>query len=154
LQPLEEVPSEPIAEETDNESVQASSLEKTTTKHTVDFMKEDKDLLPSNLEKKQHKKNSILNQNITNDNLHDVTDSNMKRAEERKKRLQKFHNLNFNNQVVLQDLEDEPAYKRQGLELDDIEHSSEEPVSRIVLDSKEDHIEIKNNNSFLHDNVD
>ena len=107
-----------------------------------------------NEEKKRDKKNSILNQNITNDDLNNVTDVNIKRAEERKKRLQKFHNLNFNNQVVLQDLEDEPAYKRQGLELDDIEHSSEEPVSRIVLDSKEDSIEIKNNNSFLHDNVD
>ena len=91
---------------------------------------------------------------VTNDDLNNVTDVNMKRAEERKKRLQKFHNLNFNNQVVLQDLEDEPAYKRQGLELDDVEHSAEEPVSRIILDSKEDNIEIKNNNSFLHDNVD
>ena len=101
------------------------------------------------------KKNSILNKDITNDNLHDVSDINIKRAEERKKRLQKFHNLNFNNQVVLQELEDEPAYKRQGLELDDVEHSSDEPVSRVTLDSKEDNsVEIKNNNSFLHDNVD
>ena len=72
------------------------------------------------------------------------------RAEERKKRLQKFHNLNFQNQVVLQALEDEPAYKRQGMELDEIEHSSSEPGARITLDSKEENIEIKNNNSFFH----
>ena len=78
----------------------------------------------------------------------------LKEPKNEKKRLQKFHNLNFNNQVVLQELEDEPAYKRQGLELDDIEHSSEEPVSRVTLASKENSVEIKNNNSFLHDNVD
>ena len=154
LQPSEEAVSAPVKEEIDSEATQELPLDNTAKKHTVDFIKEEKDLPTSNLEKKRHKKNSILNQNITNDQLHNVTDVNIKRAEERKKRLQKFHNLNFNNQVVLQDLEDEPAYKRQGLELDDIEHSSEEPVSRIVLDSKEDNIEIKNNNSFLHDNVD
>ena len=120
--------------------------------NTVEFANEN--LLESKPEKKINEKNSILNKDITHDNLHDVSDVNIKRAEERKKRLQKFHNLNFNNQVVLQELEDEPAYKRQGLELDDVEHSSEEPVSRVTLDSTEDSVEIKNNNSFLHDNVD
>ena len=99
-------------------------------------------------------KNSVLTEDIISDDIDNVSESNMKRAEERKKRLQKFHNLNFNNQVVLQELEDEPAYKRQGLELDDVSHSSEEPVSRVFLDSKEDQVELKNNNSFLHDNVD
>ena len=86
--------------------------------------------------------------------MDNISDVNIKRAEERKKRLQKFHNLNFNNQVVLKDLEDEPAYKRQGLELDDVEHSSLEPSSGIVLDAEDDNIELKSNNSFLHDNVD
>ena len=65
-----------------------------------------------------------------------------------------FHNLNFKNQVVLKELEDEPAYKRKGLELDEPEHSSAEPNSRVVLDANADDLEIKNNNSFLHDNVD
>ena len=83
-----------------------------------------------------------------------VVEQEKKAAEERKKRLQKFHNLNFNNQVVLKELEDEPAYKRQGLELDKIEHSSSESVSGFIIESQDEDLEIKNNNSFLHDNVD
>ena len=99
--------------------------------------------------------NKILaSKNIISDNLDEISDINIKRAEERKKRLQKFHNLNFNNQVVLKELEDEPAYKRQGLELEKIEHSSSESISGVIIESKDDDLEIKNNNSFLHDNVD
>ena len=89
-----------------------------------------------------------------NSDIQSISESNLKQAADRKKRLQKFHNLNFNNQKVLEDLESEPAYKRQGTELDEIEHSSSESISRIVLNSNNQDIEIKNNNSFLHDNVD
>ena len=100
------------------------------------------------------RKKIILHQDLVLENLDDVSELNIKRAEERKKRLQKFHNLNFNNQVVLKELEEEPAYKRQGLELNDIDHSSIEPASGFVLDSEDDDVELKSNNSFLHDNVD
>ena len=51
-------------------------------------------------------KKKILHKNITLDNLDDISEVNIKRAEERKKRLQKFHNLNFNNQIVLKELEE------------------------------------------------
>ena len=82
------------------------------------------------------------------------SEKNIQIAEERKKRLQKFHNLNFQNQIILKELEDEPAYKRQGLELDQADHSSSISASRLSLDSNSKDSEIKNNNSFLHDNVD
>ena len=62
--------------------------------------------------------------------------------------------MNFQNQIILKELEDEPAYKRQGLELDEIEHSSSVSNSKYYLDSSTENPEIKNNNSFLHDNVD
>ena len=55
---------------------------------------------------------------------------------------------------MLEDLESEPAYRRQGTELDHVEHSSSESVSRIVLDGDSDDLDIKSNNTFLHDNVD
>ena len=98
-------------------------------------------------------KHEILQKDIisTSDKL---SDKDLKRAAERKKRLQKFHNLNFNNQIVLKDLENQPAYKRQGVELDNIDSSSVEPVSRIVVDQEKSNVTIKNNNKFLHDNVD
>ena len=50
---------------------------------------------------------------------------------------------------------DEPAYKRRGVSLDEIPHSSEPGVSRFsLIDEPDKKPEIRANNSFLHDNVD
>jgi cell division protein FtsZ len=59
----------------------------------------------------------------------------------------------------LADLEAEPAYKRRQVVLDDLDHSSTSKVSRFSLNEQVDeegdrHIELRNNNPFLHDNVD
>lgn len=54
----------------------------------------------------------------------------------------------------LQELENEPAYKRKQMSLQDVPHSSESQVSRFTLSSDEGITEIRPNNSFLHDNVD
>ena len=100
------------------------------------------------------KHKSVLADNITNDDTSELSDENIKRAELRKKRLQKFHNMNFKNQIILKELEDEPAYKRKGIELDEVQHSSIESNSRLFLDKEEKITDIKNSNSYLHDNVD
>ena len=62
--------------------------------------------------------------------------------------------MNYNNEIILKELEKEPAYKRQGTELDEVRHSSLESNSSLFLDTDKQNIELKNNNSFLHDNVD
>ncbi len=54
----------------------------------------------------------------------------------------------------LQELENEPAYKRKQMSLPDVPHSSESQVSRFTLSVEEGITEIRPNNSFLHDNVD
>ena len=55
----------------------------------------------------------------------------------------------------LTSLEDEPAYKRDNVDLEETPHSSESEVSKYTLSEGEDNkTEIKPNNSFLHDNVD
>jgi len=54
----------------------------------------------------------------------------------------------------LQELENEPAYKRRQKALDDVPHSSQSQVSRFTLSFDEGETEIRPNNSFLHDNVD
>lgn len=59
----------------------------------------------------------------------------------------------------LADLEAEPAYKRRQIVLDDVDHSSKSQVSRFTLHEEIDEdgertIELRNNNPFLHDNVD
>lgn len=57
------------------------------------------------------------------------------------------------------DLENEPAYKRRNISIDDTPLSSESQVSRLRLNEETDEhgerrIELRNDNPFLHDNVD
>jgi len=55
----------------------------------------------------------------------------------------------------IQELENVPAYKRKEIALQQTPMSDESQVSRFsLLQDEEGNIEIKNNNSFLHDNVD
>lgn len=54
----------------------------------------------------------------------------------------------------LQELENEPAYKRKQKTLDDVPYSSDSQVSRFTLSFDDGATEIRSNNSFLHDNVD
>jgi len=55
----------------------------------------------------------------------------------------------------IQELENVPAYKRKEIALQQTPLSDESQVSRFsLLQDEEGNIEIKNNNSFLHDNVD
>ena len=55
----------------------------------------------------------------------------------------------------IQELENVPAYKRKEIALQQTPPSDESQVSKFsLLQDEEGNIEIKNNNSFLHDNVD
>ncbi|NRB84177.1 MAG: cell division protein FtsZ [Winogradskyella sp.] len=75
------------------------------------------------------------------------------RANERRKHMKDF-NYKFNN-AKIDEIEKEPAYKRQGVNLEDAQHSSETNTSRMSVGTDDnDDIQLRNNNSFLHDNVD
>ena len=75
------------------------------------------------------------------------------RADERRQKMKAF-NYKFNTSKI-EEIEKEPAYKRQGVSLDDVEHSSDTRASRttIGLDDN-DEVQLRSNNSYLHDNVD
>ncbi|WP_298536014.1 cell division protein FtsZ [uncultured Algibacter sp.] len=75
------------------------------------------------------------------------------RAEERRRKMKDF-NYKFNS-AKIDDIEKVPAYKRQGVNLNEAKHSSETDLSRtsVGLDDNDD-IQLRSNNSFLHDNVD
>ena len=85
-----------------------------------------------------------------------LADLQIQKARERKARLKAFNYRFKNVPNGLEDLENEPAYKRKGVDLEHVPHSSEAPISRYTLgESEEDgSAEIKSKNSFLHDNVD
>ena len=80
------------------------------------------------------------------------------RAEIRRKKMKDF-NYKFINKLNhhIDDIENEPAYKRMGVNLDDVPSSSEtdKNKSRMTLGTDDnDEIQLRSNNSFLHDNVD
>src|SRR5690606_9893017 len=83
-----------------------------------------------------------------------ITDLLKKRTEERKQKMKAF-NYKFNNtNSKLEELEKQPAYKRMGIDLEDSK-TEQSKISRTTLSTDEnDEIQLRNNNSFLHDNVD
>ena len=82
-----------------------------------------------------------------------ISDFQKQRSKERRLRMKEF-NYKFNKSKI-DDIENEPAYKRKGIELEDKNYSSENNISRtsVGLDENDD-MKIRKNNSFLHDNVD
>ena len=75
------------------------------------------------------------------------------RAAERRRKMKDF-NYKFNN-AKIDDMEKVPAYRRQGINLNDAQHSSETDISRTGIDVDDNgEIQLRSNNSFLHDNVD
>ena len=75
------------------------------------------------------------------------------RSRERMDRLREI-SFKLRTPSGLTDLENEPAYKRRNIDLENITHSSESDVSEYTLNEDEDkNLGIQPNN-FLHDNVD
>ena len=82
-----------------------------------------------------------------------LADLQKQRSKERRLRMKEF-NYKFNNSKI-DEIEKEPAYKRHGVDLEETKHSSDEDRSRLTLDIDENEdIQLRKNNSFLHDNVD
>ena len=75
------------------------------------------------------------------------------RTEERKRKLKEFNYKFRNSASKIDDIEKQPAYKRMGIELDETD-SSESDISRTTVNLDDDDVQLRNNNSFLHDNVD
>ena len=81
-------------------------------------------------------------------------DEQLKKAQDRVAKLKEL-SFKLKSPNGLSELENEPAYKRRNVNLDSTPHSSESQVSRYTLSEGDDKkVEIKPNNSFLHDNVD
>ena len=75
------------------------------------------------------------------------------RADERRRKLKEFNHKFHNNSSRIEDLEKEPAYKRLGVDITENQTSSSNSRISLGTDSNDD-IQLRSNNSFLHDNVD
>lgn len=75
------------------------------------------------------------------------------RAEERRKKLKEFNYKFHNNVSKIDELEKEPAYKRLGIDLSNSQSNTTNSRISVGTDSNND-LQLRSNNSFLHDNVD
>ncbi len=75
------------------------------------------------------------------------------RTEERKRKMKEFNYKFRNSASKIDEIERQPAYKRMGIELDDTKNQDDQ-LSRTTVNLEDDEIDLRSNNSFLHDNVD
>ncbi|WP_432707964.1 cell division protein FtsZ [Pedobacter sp.] len=102
----------------------------------------------------QHKAEQREEIGLDDDKNDDSIEDQLKKSKERILRLKDL-SMKLRTTNGLQELENEPAYKRKQMQLQQVQHSSESQVSRFTLSNDEDGTtEIRPNNSFLHDNVD
>ena len=80
-----------------------------------------------------------------------IADGLAKRTEARKIKLKEY-NYNFSKSKRISEMENEPAFKRAGVNLDDIDSVKASRTS--ISEDSNGEINLRTNNSFLHDNVD
>ncbi len=121
----------------------------------VSHPKENKFITPivgSNEEDDSEKNNSIV-YDLYDHEAEDETEEQLRKSRER---IMKLKSLSYRiGTANISEMEKEPAYKRRNITLDSVPHSSESNVSRYTLSNEaEKKSELRQNNSFLHDNVD
>jgi cell division protein FtsZ len=171
----EEEPQTNLFSETETnieEVVEASTTEKEAESTEVE-VEEEKEKIIHNLDDTQETAGdeTHLETESTEDVSNTASDS-QSVAENKKKAREAF--LERQNQVKrtlndvkmklrlpgrILDIENEPAFKRRNVNLDDVSHSSESSVSHFSINEELDEngerkIELRDDNPFLHDNVD
>ncbi len=116
-----------------------------------DTIKED---IKDNLkEKKEFEDNSSKDEHYNNSPFETSIDETFSSNPDKRREQLKEFNYKFKHKITrVDDMENEPAYKRMGL---DIDENIPEGSSRLSLDSdSNEDLQLRSNNSFLHDNVD
>ena len=83
-----------------------------------------------------------------------IKDTAVQENEKRKDHLKKFNHAFKHSISKIDEYEKQPAYKRMGLELDQASSSGTNDSRMSIDNDKNEEIQIRSNNSFLHDNVD
>ena len=85
---------------------------------------------------------------------HTIEESMRMRVEERKAKLKAFNYRFKNHPYSIDEVANEPAYKRQGVKIEDTKYSDDSRAGRFTIEDGDGGSDIKTNNTFLHDNVD
>jgi cell division protein FtsZ len=127
-----------------------SSMNKNETKEEVLIEVEEEVVFEKKVTEKQEAPTDAEELDPMNSPISEIL---KERANERRQKMKDF-NYKFNTSKI-DDIEKEPAYKRQGVNLEQAQHSSETNASRMSLGTDDnDDVQLRSNNSFLHDNVD
>ena len=79
----------------------------------------------------------------------------MERIKENRDHPEKESKENMRDHKHIESLENVPAYKRKKVKIDHPRYSKESKISKYTLsDDEEEKTRLKENNSYLHDNVD
>ena len=107
-------------------------------------------------EEEMNRKQTTIFDQLAEGDLGEVVTANRK-VEQMKQRMSYLKELNdaAKKENSAEELENVPAYKRKGVNLVEVTHSSEMEISRTsLIEEPEKKPELRTNNSFLHDNVD
>jgi|UniRef100_UPI00404A83AB cell division protein FtsZ len=141
---------------TDEISVDLAHVEKSVEFeiNTEEAFEESEQLVEGEILAEVHEEETHMTWNNPDEDKTDESiEEQLRKSKERILRLKDL-SMKLRTTNGLQELENEPAYKRKQLSLNDVPHSSESQVSRFTLSNDEGITEIRPNNSFLHDNVD
>ena len=100
-------------------------------------------------------KNEVIEENDEVDPFNSSIEQTLRsRANTRRKKLKEFNYKFRNNVSNINEIEKQPAYKRMGIDLDENSNVNNEISRTSIGNDSNDDIQLRSNNSFLHDNVD
>ena len=151
----------PVTELTDKGIIRYSLEEFTEVENTFLEAKPTvtavEEVIPEEMNITMKKVDFVSNTNTTLENISPMEmtiDETLKfRADERRKKLKEFNYKFHNNVSRIDELEKEPAYKRLGIDLSNKQTNSANSRISLGTDSNDD-LQLRSNNSYLHDNVD
>ncbi|MBP6181095.1 cell division protein FtsZ [Flavobacterium sp.] len=114
-------------------------------------------VIPAELNITMKQVNTPVNTPVDFDNISPmemtIEESLRMRADERRKKLKEFNYKFHNNVSKIDEYEKEPAYKRLGIDISNNQANNTNSRISVGTDSNND-LQLRSNNSYLHDNVD
>ena len=148
----EESPSEKIIHSLSEEKTDEHIQEDAAIKEALDFKFE--------VVEKQEENSPLESENILIDSTPDtpfdktISEANVEENEKRKEHLKKFNHAFKHSMNKIDEFEKQPAYKRMGVDIEESDSPASDDSRMSVENDNNDEIQLRSNNSFLHDNVD
>ena len=106
------------------------------------------------VDEKETVSKSIQEEDLQSPFNQSIQDSIKQQNEKRKEQLKQFNYTFKNNLNRIEEMERQPAYKRLGFDLEEPAEEEKSPSTMSLGKDTNDDIQLRSNNSFLHDNVD